>query len=372
MIFTKSMLFAILLAAVALMSFAALGQEAALSSTADKAKLKGTDVKGKAAEMETGWKPLLKASGNFSLGHNQNVAGNPDGVNLSFGYLINGGLLFLNESKEHEWQNNLAWQLGYMRTPIIDQLIKNADSIDFKSSYLYHIPAVTWMGPFASFQLKTSMLPSDAVYAEDKTILKLRVGEAYGTSPDGLITDGDGNPIGLTNPRTETVTAGTNIPLTRSFAPTTLREGAGWFFIPLDKPEIKIDTRIGLGVWETFVRKGYTVADNADTTSVLELQQMQDYDQLGPEWSLKVNGVLEKMVTYQFDALVMYPAWNNADTKLSGVELINTEFDFLLGVQLWTYVTLDYAFKAYYQPLLIEEWQIQNALLLSVVFNIVG
>jgi len=363
-VFTLLVLLMMFLAGFAL----AQDEEAPVES---KVNIQGVDVTSDVDEKETGWDPLLKASGNFSLGHNQNMPGNPDGLSMSLGYLINGGMDYLNDTREHEWMNTLMWQLGYAQTPAIEKFVKNMDMIDLKSSYLYHIPSISWMGPFASVRIKTSMLPSYAIYAEDKNILRLRVAEDYTVAPDGSIADGDFNPIGIANPRVETVTAGNEIDLTSAFAPTTLRQGGGWFFIPMDKKEIKIDARVGLGVWETFTRDGYSVKDNEDTETVLELQQMQDYVQLGPEASLALNGVLEKMVTYFFGALAMYPAWHNADTDLEGIELTNVEFDFLLGIALWEYVSLDYAFKAYYQPLLVEDWQLQNGLLLSVNFNLV-
>jgi hypothetical protein len=66
-------------------------------------------AEGLAEGTQPGWTPFLNFSGNFALGHNKDVPGSPDGASLNFGYLINGSLGYLNDTKEHEWINTLLW-----------------------------------------------------------------------------------------------------------------------------------------------------------------------------------------------------------------------------------------------------------------------
>ncbi|MCP4599420.1 MAG: hypothetical protein GY847_02605 [Proteobacteria bacterium] len=320
---------------------------------------------------QPGWHPLLKASFNFALGHNSNVPGNVDGSNLNFGYLINGGLGYLNDTKEHEWLNALLWQLGYTRTPVVDALIKSVDGIDFKSTYLYHIPAIPWFGPFVAFRMSTPMLPGYDIRPGDSNVLKLSPTEEQQFDDDGNLVDEDGNAIDANHERVDTILGGNNINLTGPFAPLTLRESLGLFAIPVDKKAFKLDIRLGFGIWETFARDGYLVEDNEDTAEILELRQMQDPVQAGPELGFTASGLIRDNVTYAFNALLMQPVYHNADTDLEGFELLNAEFEFLLGIKLWEWASLDYSFKAYKQPLIVDDWQIQNGLLFSVNFSIV-
>ncbi len=319
-----------------------------------------------------GWHPLLKASANFALGHNKNVPGNPDGLNVNFGYLINGGLGYLSDTKEHEWLNTLLWQLGYTRTPVVDAAIKSVDSIDLKSTYLYHIPAVPWLGPFFSFRLTTAMLPGYDIRADDMNVLKLSPTEELLLDDGNHPLDEDGDLIDANHNRVENISGGDKIHLTGAFAPLTLRQSVGMFAIPINKKQFKLDTRLGFGIWETFVRDGHRAEDNEDTEDILELRQLQDAVQMGPELAVTASGVLASNVTYAFNALLMQPVYHTAETDLEGIELLNVELEFLLGIKLWEWASLDYSFKAYKQPLIVDDWQVQNGLLFSITFSILG
>ena len=79
----------------------------------------------------------------------------------------------------------------------------------------------------------------------------------------GWVRDGDGafeDEAAVT-----TYESGRRIRLTEELAPLTLRESAGLFAIPIEKPWLKFDTRLGFGAWETFVKDGFVVEDNGDT-----------------------------------------------------------------------------------------------------------
>ena len=100
-------------------------------------------------ERPTGFTPRLALSANFSWVHSDNVVGALDGHNITLGYIVSGGNIFLSENRLHEWQTALLWQLGLVRTPAFDDFIKNTDLIDFRTAYLYHLPSVKWLGRFS-------------------------------------------------------------------------------------------------------------------------------------------------------------------------------------------------------------------------------
>jgi hypothetical protein len=328
----------------------------------------------------TGWHPALKGAANFALGHSQNTPGTPDGLSLQFGYLIGGKLDYLSPEKRHEWANSLDLELQYAMTPVVEHvLIKSADEIDLRSAYFYHPTKLPWLGPFVSFRLTAPMLSGDAVYAEPQNIIHLAPGETGPTAASGDTVDTNGDPIAAGtavdsdgNPvdAERSYGSGKQIPLTGAFAPLTLRESLGMFVVPVDKKTVKFDARLGFGAWETFVRDGYFIEDNADTTNILELRQMQDSVQIGPELGMILNGAAKEILTYRFSALFMQPIYQSSDSKLEGIDLMNMEFEAGLGIKITKYMSIDYSFKAYKQPLIIDDWQIQNNLLFSVGFSI--
>jgi hypothetical protein len=335
------------------------------------------DAEGLEAKTKAGWHPRLKLSSNFATGQSQDVPGSPDGVSFQLGYLINGELNYLNESGEHEWLNSLLLQLGYTQTPVVDAFIKSVDTIDLRSTYLYHIPAAPWFGPFVAFRLSTSMLPGYDVRGEDTQVLRQEVGEdlVAGADADGNALDANTDIIDATSypDRVETYEAGETIDLTGAFAPLTLRESAGLFAIPTDTEPFRLDIRLGFGAWETFVGDGYVLEDDEDTENLLELRAMQDSVQAGPELGVLIKGAVEKkLMTYSASALLMQPVVHSADTDLEGFELLNSEFEGVVGFKPWEFFSIDYSFKFYRQPLIVDAWQIQNNILFSLTFDIIG
>lgn len=321
----------------------------------------------------TGWHPFLKGAANFALGHSMNTPGNPDGLSLQFGYLIGAGADYLSPSKKHEWTNGLGMELQYGKTPVVDALIKSADQIDFRSAYFYHPAKLPQIGPFVSFRLTAPMLPADAVYAEAQNVVHLAQGEAQAFNDAGEPIDGDGNVVNADHESVSNYDSGERIPLTGAFAPLTLRESVGVFALPVDKPTVKFDARLGFGAWETFVRNGYYVEDNAATADLVELRQMQDSVQIGPELGMILSGAAKEILTYRASALFMQPVYHRQgkqESTIEGIDLMNMEFEVGLGVKITKYMAVNYTFKAYRQPLIINEWQIQNNLLFSVGFAI--
>lgn len=297
----------------------------------------------------TGWNPMLKASGTVSMNHSHNVVGTTSGLSFTGGFLLSGGLGYLSTNRQHEWRNSLNWGLSYTRTPTVPKFVKSIDGLDFETMYLWHTPKAPWFGPFVGFELKSAVLPGYYVTPGDVTLSR---------------TDTDGTAS------TEALPALDSVGLTNAFAPLTLRESVGAFAVPIEKPEVRLEFRAGLGALEAFVQEGYIVDDNADTPE-LELLQMQDSAQLGVEASVAVGGTIKEFMTYGARAAMLQPFVHNAETDLEGAELMNLDFEVLLGVKLTEWASLDYQFKAFRTPLVYDGWQVTNGLLLTFTANVV-
>lgn len=305
----------------------------------------------KKEEKETGWDPMVSASANVALNSAKNVVGTEDGLTVNAGLLINAGLGYLSENEVHEWSSTLTWGLGTTRTPAIPKFAKSLDALDFKTSYLLHPKPAPWIGPFASFNLKSSVFPGNALRGADTTVVRLDV--------DGV------------EEVRETVAATEPITLTKAFAPTQMRESLGAFAVPVDKTALRMEFRLGVGAWETFVADGYAVADDEDTEE-LEVQQLQDSVQVGGEFGWVASGTIKENIAYTGRVALMQPFVHNAETDLEGLQLLNAEFEALLGFKITKWMSVDYQLKAFRYPLVVDAWQIQNGLLLSFTANFIG
>ncbi|MBN2526504.1 MAG: hypothetical protein JXR76_08920 [Deltaproteobacteria bacterium] len=301
-----------------------------------------------------GWHPRLKFNGNFQLGQSKDVPGNTDGVTLQVGSLLHATADYLSPDQNHEWTNMLHWDLGYSRTPVVDEWIKSMDRLEFETAYLYHFSAVRWMGPMYRLRMGTSLLPAYEVRSFATAVVKL---------------DDNDVPHGLRN-----YAEGTRIPLTDAFAPLTLRQMLGLFARPVSKTAFRLDSNLGLGMWKTWTRGGY-VLDDIEDTDALELRRIDNPFQMGAEAEVKISGELkENLVSYAAGGMLMYPFYSDKDdtTDLSGAEKMNRELFVTLGVNVTEYLSINYTFKAMKYPLIIDKVQIQNSLLLSVGFDLIG
>ncbi len=302
-------------------------------------------------DARTGWTPFLVAGGNVSYASSKNVVGVPDGNTFTGGLIFDGGVDFLDSTKRHEWTTRLGWALQYTNSPAVPIFVKSTDALSLQSTWLYHLPKADWFGPFADLRLTSSVFPGYYVGGADATLQRLNVDGTAGATQDVAGLD--------------------QFLITESFSPTTIRESVGVFAQPLTKEAIAIETRAGVGAWESFVRDGYYVADD-DTTDTIEIQQMQDSVQVGAEVNVAANGALSETLSYTASAAVMQPFIYNVDTDLKGMELLNQEYAAGLSVKLTKWAALQYEFNAVRTPLVIDLWQVRNGLLLSFSANVVG
>ena len=308
-----------------------------------------------AAERAVGWHPLLKASGTFSFNHNKDVVSIPDGINWVLGGITSGGIDYVGKGG-HRWLNSTKWELSYSKTPLLDDFVKSLDNFEFESTYIYQIPKMTWWGPYGNFKVKTAILPGYAIFENPTAVGELNAEGA-------LIGD-------ISLPKTR-------INLTDAFSPAILRESVGLWADPVRYKPFTVQTRLGIGAWEVFTQQGFNPADD-ESTDYFEVKQMKDSVQLGGEVRLVLKGLYKALINYQAKAEFMYPflssfiPTNKDGSDMSGLELMNSEFEFLLGFKLTNWASLDYTMKTYRVPLLSPEWQIQNGLLLTVTANIMG
>ena len=291
-----------------------------------------------------GWKLGLSLGSTISFNHNSRVVGVPDGINFQIGVLLD---TYANLRKgDHEWLNSLKIQETFSKTPTIDLFLKSNDLLEVKTTYLYHIPGADWLGPFARISLNTAIFPGFDARAEDV----------------GLDKTGD-------SVADETAPAQSTITLTKAFEPVTLKEAVGMYANAIDEEAAKVSFQLGIGGHETFTQEGFVINDDPDTP-VLELQQLEDYYQVGGELQVEAKGLLNELVSWGAGASFFQPFYSSIDRDLSGIDLMSIETQATLSVKLMEWASLDYVLSAKREPLIIDEWQVSNGLLFTAGFNV--
>jgi len=312
--------------------------------------LKKTKKDKKKKKKEDGWHPKLNVGFNFAFAQSQGVVGVPDGISMALGLLLNGSLEY--RYKAHSWITTLGMVHTQSKTPNIDPFIKSADKLELASYYQYRFPKLKILGVIAGLKMTTSLLPGSLILAEDTAIDK---------------TPGDPTDLFDLAPAQKAYK------LTAAFAPLLFKQFVGGILKPFTKKWMDIDIRLGLGGVEVWTQDGYVINDDETTTGILELKQLQDYQQAGVELQVNLTGTaFKKVLTYGLHAEVMYPFVTSIDTgALKGADLFNTEFKVTVGIKLWKWFSLNYALAALRIPLIQEDWQVTNTLLLTVKANIV-
>lgn len=335
----------------------------------DKIESKRDTVKHK----NFGWDGSLNVGASTAVSQSSNVVGRIDGTSFTFGTQISGGLLYLKQA--HEWRNSLAYGLTYSRTPALPVFVKTNDELALESIYLYHVKRLPWFGPFARITLNVPFFPGDDVRNVSDVF-------ADANSPTGSTLYRN------KSDQTDVIDAGDNafslnkdgvarLRLSDPFLPVRLSETLGLFAAPLDKPRIKLEIKLGFMARQTFAKNQLAIDDDtadADGVSDIDFVRLEDVFQAGPSAGVLASGELSnKRVAYLALVEAMLPAVNNqrddGDKNLG--ELTNLHFEVNLSFKLVSWASLDYQFKTLYEPQLLDQFQIQNNLLLSFAYTLI-
>ena len=310
-----------------------------------------------------GWIPTLSMGASVQFSHSSQVVGAQDGQTWNIGPLLDFSLGFF--SPEHEWRNTLSVRQVVTRTPAINEFVKTTDQLSFESLYLYRPSSAQWVGPFVLAQLNTPIFRTTDVRAAPAV---------YKTK------DKNGVTIESTNPTTKKR-------LTGWFAPLDLRQSLGAFFTAVSIPEAKLEFRTGVGARQVFTGQGSAIASQdktvdastlpggTATTTLVQLNRLFDYQQVGGELFAGLSGTITfedlgptRPILYSLSTEVLMPFYSSEQQDRELLDLTNIDIEAKLGLKLLSWLSLDYAFRAVKDPLLLDEFQIQNTLLLNMSY----
>ncbi len=292
-----------------------------------------------------GWGTRASVGATGAFANNGGVVGQADGSSFSLGLKGDAGLDYNHE--KHEWRTTLGVAASVTRTPVIDQFVKTSDNLNLDTIYLFH--AVPWFGPFALGSFNTSMFAGADVEAAPVSY---------------VITNADGTK--------QAPIANTHLSLSDPFRPLTFKESAGVFVQPYQSVPATIELRVGAGAQEVLAdgQLAVTATSGLGTpTAEVDLKQLSNANQLGPEVAASVWGViLGKAITYKVNFDAMTPAAHSAlaagDTR-GPFALTNVQVDGKVSFHFVEWASLDYQLRAIRQPQVVDNFQIQNTLLLT-------
>lgn len=288
-----------------------------------------------------GWTPGIAIGATFNLVDTRSVVGQQDGTTVTLGASIDGALDY-NE-KLHEWRNTLKVGAGVTRTPALDEFIKSNDQLYFETIYLLHVIEI--FGPYARASIGTTMFPGTDIQPTPVNYVVANV--------DGTTTEYTGRRLALTDP----------------FQPITLRQGLGAFVQPLNQDRVHFEGKAGLGAQE-IIAAGLAISDDSDTPQV-EVKELDDSYAIGAEAVANAWGFFDetKRVAYSIGVGALFPFATSdlppGDERGLG-DLISLQGQVGLNVKLFDWASLGYKFGVVREPLLLQEWQISNNLLLTI------
>lgn len=320
----------------------------------------------------------LRGDLTLSFTDQQRVVGQVDGSTINFGAKVDGKADVIHD--EHEWRNSVLINAGVTKTPNIPDFIKNTDSLQFESIYLYHLKP--WVGPFARFRLETPMFAGADVRP---------------TPTNYKITRADGTTIETCDPNSGAPCATQRLPLTDGFQPLTLKESLGVFAQPYKSKPITIEARVGFGAQQIFAENQFALADVADDATncpaggasppgtksavpCIEVTELSDVLQAGLEANLELWGTLyEDKVTYKIYGGILAPfahgplpqSYLDSGGKDEVGQLTNVDVGANVVFKLVEWATVTYEFKAVRVPqLLPDTFQVRNTLMLTMGYGV--
>lgn len=289
----------------------------------------------------------LSIGSTAAFNHASKVVGSPDGATVQIGVVLDGQLEWVKG--QFEWGNSLKIQHTQTRTPQVPIFVKSADLADLISTAIWRTKSVPWFGPYAKFRAQAQLFSGYAVNADDRTIKKMDV---------------KGNEVSSFQAKKLTA-----VSLTTPLEPLLLSETVGAFANPFEDKKFTLKAKLGAGAQHIIASNGFAVSDNKDTPE-LELKEIQQATQVGAEGELALTGEVSEQVAWRAKASVFVPALSTVDGAKAGMQASTTDLTAGLSVKLAKWLSADYVITARRVPLVLNDWQVQNGLMLTAGFKL--
>lgn len=296
-------------------------------------------------KLKEGWTPRLTFSGNFSLNSNQQVIGQPDGDSVTIGARINSSLIF--KQQLNEWRQQLFIEGSTNRNPSLSRYVKSSDGFKYTSTYLRSLESYPWLGPYARASVETNLFKGEDVRPEPHTYVK--DSQTLGTFEVFQLTD--------------------------SFKPLTTKEAVGIFAKVIDKKNMRVEVRAGLGFLQIAADGQLQVRSvDKDTTTVM-IDEIESFQQTGLEYGFEWSGQWNAQSSYALETDFLTPFSDSSSSTqdcidCSDIELTNIEIKAAISSKITSLVNISYEYKATKKPRLLNAFQIQHGVFLNISHNL--
>ncbi|HWM87193.1 MAG TPA: ABC-type transport auxiliary lipoprotein family protein [Kofleriaceae bacterium] len=241
--------------------------------------------------------------------------GEQEGWRVSFRAFFDGSARLL--AGRHLWHTQLELEEGQTRLPDQDTFQSDADRLFFHTIYTYEL--LSWFGPYARAGLETKLLPRY---------------ENFDTPEDVIVVDEDGMPV-------RTLDDVRRVKLGSTFAPLSLKEGAGGNFRLLRTRFAELDLRLGFGGRQTIANELYVFEEDL-TGGPGRLIPVVDSSVEGLEGTLVGLGRITRFITVstELDGLV----------PVKGEDLVVVTSRNQVNVRLASFLSLNYRFNLTRDP----------------------
>lgn len=300
-------------------------------------------------EFADNFKANVKVGATLNFTNNYQFVGQLEGNAVTFGANVDTGFQLVRSG--HDWRSQLKLLLAFSYGPPLERVIKSGDQFYFDTLYFYHPKGYEWIGPFARFTMESVLL--------DGT-----------NNTEGMNDYVDGN-------GTVVKQASDRFTLTKSFAPLNFKEAAGIYARPISKPEIEIIVTFGFGASQVamagdqYTLGAYTAPAAGSTVGQYLVNKLNPYEQVGIAGGLKLSGTYDWKVKITYGAFCefMVPMYPDPPAGKNYGDLTNVDIGANLSLKLFSWATLDYMLKVVRQPQLLDGWQVQNVLMLTLGYN---
>lgn len=292
-------------------------------------------------DRKEGWDPGIAIGGTFNFNHSRAVIGQPEGLTLTMGAIIDASLDF--NKGIHEWRNTLNASAGAARTPGLDEFQKADDDLQVESLYLMHL--LKRFGPYGRFALNTSMFPGSDLQSAPVTYAIANV--------DGTTSTFIGRRLALTDP----------------FQPLSFREGIGVFVQPVSEEQLDLEFKAGIGAQQTLA-SGVALTDDSETP-VIEAKELDNSAAVGGEVLGDAEGFFDstKYVAFNASVSALFPFYTTSlpvGDNRSLIELTTFEADLGITAKVFDWASVGYKFGVLREPLVAAQWQVTNTIVLSI------
>jgi len=295
---------------------------------------------------KNGWYPKLTAGVATALTHNYQIPGVENGLTFNLSALVTGQLTFVHN--QLRWITTLNLVNAHAKTPVVKPILKTADLLELDSRVVLRLTGkMDKVFLYGGLALWAPMFPGDLVPTADK---------------DLLLTRTDGSEI------TALARGDHRFRLTPAFAPLFFKQLVGSGARAYVSALATLELYIGITTQEIWA-SGWTPAD-VHTTPELELVALRNYQQLGVATGFTLRGQVHKRLTYALLADFTYPLYTSVETGLKGFDLMDIDVSFKLSLKVAGWVSVDYLISAKRLPLIVDQWQIVNNLVVAITADV--